>query len=135
MIKFDWQLGASHVDLISRSVMFFSFLQSSCWNKDDNLSNSRQHSATWLLTWKAKSLYHVGTFLPTRFFLSLPKFKIIKIKLEKNTYTQANTYLLHISRNFKYIFKYILLYSLSLANCKQLRKCNRLYRSSLSAMF
>ena len=35
VIKFDWKLGASHVDLISRSVMFFSFLQSSCWDKDE----------------------------------------------------------------------------------------------------
>ena len=62
---------------------------------------------TWLPTWKAKSLYHVGTFLPTWFFLPLQKFKTIKIKWEKNLYTQANTCLLHISRNFKDIFKYI----------------------------
>ena len=74
---------------------------------------------TWLPTWKAKSLYHVSTFLPTWFFLPLQKFKTIKIKLEKKTYTQA---------------KYML-FSLSLGNCKQLRKCNHLYRSSLSAMF
>ena len=66
-----------------------------------------QQMPTWLPTWKAKSLYHVGTFLPTWFFLPLQKFKTIKTKLEKNTYTQANTCLLHISRNFKDIFKYI----------------------------
>ena len=52
-------------------------------------------------TLKANSLYHVGTFLP------LQKFKTFKIKLEKNTYTQANTCLLHILRNFKDIFQYI----------------------------
>ena len=66
-----------------------------------------QQMLMWLPMWKAKSLYHVGTFLPMWFFLPLQKFKTIKIKLEKNTYTQANTCLLHISRNFKDIFKYI----------------------------
>ena len=88
---------------------------------------------TWLPTWKAKSLYHVSTFLPT-WFLPLQKFKTIKIKREKNLYTQANTCLLHISRNFKDIFKYIW-FTLSLANCKHMTKRNRLYRSSLSAIF
>ena len=38
---------------------------------------------TWLPTWKAKSLYHVGTFLPTWFFLPLQKFKAIKISIPK----------------------------------------------------
>ena len=66
----------------------------------------------------------------------LQKFKTIKIKPEKNPYTQANTCLLHVSRNFKDIFKFMyILYSLFLVNCKQLRKCNCLYRSLLSAMF
>ena len=64
---------------------------------------------TWLPTWKAKSLYHVSTFLPTWFFVPLEKekFKTIEIKLEKNPYTQANTCLLHTSRNFKDILIYI----------------------------
>ena len=62
---------------------------------------------TWLLAWKAKSLYHISTFLPTWLFLPLQKFKTIKIELEKSTYTQTNTCLLHISMNFKDIFKYI----------------------------
>ena len=62
---------------------------------------------TWLPTWKAKLLYHVSTFLSTWFFLPLQKFTTIKIKLEKNLYTQANMCLLHISRNFKDIFKYV----------------------------
>ena len=57
--------------------------------------------------WKAKSLYHVSTFLLTRFFLPFQKLKTIKIKLEKNPYTKANMCLLHISRNFKDIFKYM----------------------------
>ena len=61
----------------------------------------------WLLTWKTKSLFHIDTFLSTLLFLPLQKFKTIKIKQEKNPYTQANMCLLHISRNFKDIFKYI----------------------------
>ena len=87
---------------------------------------------TWLTTRKAKLLYHVSTFLPSWLFLSLEKFKTIKIKPEQNPYTNGNACLLHISRNFKDIFKYIYIcFALSLANCKQLRKCNRLYRPSL----
>ena len=91
----------------------------------------------WMPTWKAKSLHHVGTFFCWRDFnRPLQKFRTIKIKPEKNPYTQANTCLLHVSRNFKDIFKFMyILYSLFLVNCKQLRKCNRLYRSLLSAMF
>ena len=50
-------------------------------------------------------------FLPTWFFLPFQKFKNIKIKLEKNPYTQASTCLLHISRNFKDIFKCIFIFS------------------------
>ena len=46
-----------------------------------------QQMLTWLPVWKEKSLYHIGTFLPTWFFLPLQKFKTIKIKLEKNPYT------------------------------------------------
>ena len=74
---------------------------------------------TWLPTWKAKSLYHVGTFLPKCFFLPFQKFKTINIKPEKNPYTQANTCLIQVSRNFKDIFKFLyILYSLFLVNCK-----------------
>ena len=66
----------------------------------------------WLLMWKAKSLYHVSTFLPMRFFLPLQKFKTIKIKLEKSPYTQANTYLLHFSRKiFSIIYALLLIFS------------------------
>ena len=62
---------------------------------------------TWLPTWKAKSLYHVGTFLPTWFFLPLQKFKTTKIKAEKNPQTQTIGCLLQIVRDFKDIFKHI----------------------------
>ena len=34
---------------------------------------SIQQMPMWLPMWKAKSLYHVGTFLPTRFFVPLEK--------------------------------------------------------------
>ena len=66
-----------------------------------------QQKLTWLPTWKAKSFYRVGNFVLTWFFLPLRKFRIIKIKLKKNSYTQTNACLLHISGNFKDIFKYI----------------------------
>ena len=74
-----------------------------------SLSNSCWHlpNADVIAEVKAKSLYHIGTFLSMWFFLPLQKFRTIKIKLEKNTYTQANMCLQHISRNFKDIFKYI----------------------------
>ena len=36
---------------------------------------------TWLPTWKAKSLYHVGNFLPTWVFVPLQKSKTIKIPI------------------------------------------------------
>ena len=58
-------------------------------------------------TWKAKSFYRVSIFLPTWFFLPLRKFRTIKIKLETNFYAQTNACLLHVTRNFKDIFKYI----------------------------
>ena len=80
---------------------------------------------TWLPTWKAKSLYHVGTFLPTWFFLPLGKFKTIKIPKPKQI--RAHYIFQGILKIFSNVY--------ALANCKQLKKCNRLYRSSLSAFF
>ena len=76
-----------------------------------------QQMWTWLLLWKAKSLYNVG-FVSVLFFLPLQKFKTIKIKREKNPYTQTNKCILHISRNFK-----------------DMRKCSHRYRSLLFDMF
>ena len=75
-------------------------------------------------------------FCQRDFFLPLQKFKTIKIKPEKNLYAQANTCLIHVSMNCKDIFKFMyILYSSFLVNCKQLRKCNRPYRSLQSATF
>ena len=98
-----------------------------------SLSNSCWHSTNADVIADVKSKIIVQHFSAMWFFLLLQKFKTIKIKSEKNPYTQANKYLLHISKNFKDIFIYIL-FSLSLANSKQLRKCNHFYRLSLSAM-
>ena len=92
---------------------------------------------TWLPTWKAKSLYHVGTFLTTWFFLPLQKFKTIKIKLEKNPLPkQIRTYNISQGIILQGILRYFQIYMLSsLANCKQLSKWNRLYQSLLPAIF
>ena len=94
------------------------------------------HDSIWqMLTWlpmrKVKWLNHIGTFLPTWFFLPLQKLKTIITKPAKNPHTQANMCLLHISR----YFHMYLLYSLSLANYKQMRNCNRLHWSLLFACF
>ena len=61
---------------------------------------------TWLPTWNAKSLYHVGTLLPTWLFLPLQKFKTIKRNPEKIPYTQTiNGY--YIFQGFSNIFSSI----------------------------
>ena len=93
--------------LLSSFWIFIPTLYLSCMhikksvNISFSFSNSRRYSANAnvIAAVKAKSLDHVGTFLPTWFFL--------KIKQEENTYTQTNTCLLHVSRNFKDVFKYI----------------------------
>ena len=76
-----------------------------------SLSNSRRQSANVDVIADVKSKIIV---LRRHFFADLifsatsQKFKTIKIKPEKiPLYTQTNTCLLHISRNFKDIFKYI----------------------------
>ena len=103
-----------------------------------SLSNSRQHSANVdvIADMKSKITKSRWYFFADMILCATwkGKFETIKIKLEKNPYTQTNMCLLHIARNFKNIFKYKL-YSLSLANCKQLRMCNHLYRSQLSDRF
>ena len=74
-----------------------------------SLSNSCRHLANVNVIAKVKSRITVSHqhFFADVIFLPLEKFKTIKIKSEKNFYTQTNTYLLHISRNFKDIFKHI----------------------------
>ena len=73
----------------------------------DSLFNSRQQSANadMISDMKSEIIVSRQYFFVDVLFLLLEKFKTIKIKPEKNTYTQANTCLLHISRNFKDIFK------------------------------
>ena len=74
-----------------------------------SLSNSRRPlaNADVIADVKNKIIVSRQHFLPTGFFLPLQKFETIKTKLEKNSYTQTNACLLHISRNFKDIFKYM----------------------------
>ena len=97
---------------------------------------SIQQMLTWLLTSKKKITTSCWYFFADMILCATwkGKFETIKIKLEQNPNTQKNMCLLHISKNFKNIFKYKL-YSLSLANCKQLRMCNHLYRPQLSDRF
>ena len=65
-------------------------------NLDNSLSNSRRHSA------------NADVIADVTFSATSQKFKTIKIKPEKiPLYTQTNTCLLHFSRNFKDIFKYV----------------------------
>ena len=94
---------------------------------------SIQQMPTWLPTWKAKSLYHFGTFLLTLLchFKSskLSKQNCRKIPIPK----QIHTY--YIFQGILKIFSNTYALPLSLANCKQLRKCNCLYQSLLLAMF
>ena len=90
---------------------------SSDWH---SLSNSCRHWANVAMIADVKSQIIVSRrhFFAYMIFLPLQKFKTIKIKLEKNPYTQTNTWFLNISRNFK-----------------DMRKCNCLYQSLLFAMF
>ena len=110
-----------------------NFLLSPC-----SLSNSRWHSANADVIADVKSKIIVSRW---HFFADVIFFATSKVQSYQNLYTQTNTCSLHISRNFKDIFivfilkTIYMLRSLSLENCKQLRKWNRLYRSSLSAMF
>ena len=107
--------------------------------KENSLSTSRRHwaNADVIADVKKKSLYD-NIFLPTRFFLPLQKFKTVKIKLEQIPIPkQIRAYYIFrgILKTFSNICALYVLCSLSLANCKQLRKCNCLSRSSLFATF
>ena len=76
---------------------------------------------TRLQIWKAKSLYHVGTFLLTWIFLPFQKFKTITTKPQK--FPIPKQYLLTTYfKDFQRYFQIYLPYSLSLANCRLLRK-------------
>ena len=76
-----------------------------------SLSNSHRHSANADMIADVKSKIIVSRrhfFADMIFSATSQKFKTIKIKPEKiPLYTQTNACLLHISRNFKDIFKYI----------------------------
>ena len=72
-----------------------------------SLSNSRSTNADMIADLKSKIIVFHRHFFADVIFLPLQKFRTIKIKPEKNPYTQTNTCFLLISRNFKGIFKYI----------------------------
>ena len=74
-----------------------------------SLSNSRWHwaNADVIADLKNKIIVSRRHFFADVIVLPLQKFKTIKIKPEKNLYTQTNMCLLDVSRNFKGIFKYI----------------------------
>ena len=96
---------------------------------------SIQQMPTWLLRWQAKSLYHIGTFLPTWLFYHFKSLKLSKKNWRKSPIPKH----IHTYYIFQGILKIFLktvykLYSLSLANCKQLRKCNHVYWLLLFAM-
>ena len=81
---------------------------------------------TWLPTWKAKSLYHVGTFLPTWFFSATSKVQNYQNKTGEKSLYPSKYVLTTCFKEFQRYFQIYLFYYLHLANCKQLRKCNRL---------
>ena len=63
---------------------------------------------TWLPTWKAKSLYHISTFLRTWFFLPLQKFKTIKIPIPKQI--RAHCIFQGISKTFLNIYALLFIF-------------------------
>ena len=93
---------------------------------------------TWLPTWNAKSLHHVSTFCQSHFSCNFKSSKLSKHNQRKiPILKQIHAY--HIFQEilmiFSYIYENIMLYSLSLANYKQMRKCNDLYWSPLFVCF
>ena len=74
---------------------------------DFSYSNSRRHSANAdvIADVKSKIILSRRQFFAEVIFSATSKVRTIKIKLEKNSYTQMRAY--NISRNFKVIFKYI----------------------------
>ena len=69
------------------------------------------------------------TWLPTWFFSATSK-----VQNGRKTPLPKQIVLTTYLKEFQRYFQIYLLYSLSFANCKQLRKCNCLYRLLLSAM-
>ena len=100
-----------------------------------SLSNSRRHSANAdvIADVKSKIIVSRQHFFADVIFSATSKVQNYQNKTgEKSLYPSKymlTTYFKKFQR-FKYIS-----FILSLANCKQLRMCNRLYRSRLSAMF
>ena len=82
---------------------------------------------------KSKIIVSCRHFFAEMIFSATSKVQNYQNKSRENS-LYPNKWSLHISRIFKH-FQIYLLYPLSLANCKQLRKHNCLYWLSLSPMF
>ena len=101
-----WKLHATTLkSLVIIGILIVKRKNASSKTRIFSLSNSRRHLAN--ADMKSKIILSRRQFFADVIFLPLRKFRTIKIKLEKNSYTQTNVCLLHISRNFKDIFKYI----------------------------
>ena len=126
-LRFRYSYNSAIRPNVKHKEIFFSVVYS--------LSNSRRHSANAdvIADVKSKIIESRRHFFADVIFFTTWKVQNYQNKTGKNPNIQTNTYLLHISSNFKDIFKYICAFTS--ANCKQLRKWNRLYRSSLFAVF
>ena len=101
-----WKLHATTLkSLVIIGILIVKRKNASSKTRIFSLSNSRRHLAN--VDMKSKIILSRRQFFADVIFLPLRKFRTIKKKLEKNSYTQTNVCLLHISRNFKDIFKYI----------------------------
>ena len=124
--------------LITRKLIYNNFIKTKLSQSVPSVFLTHvgiQQMPPWLPTWKAKSLYHVDTFLPKWFFSATSKVQNYQNKTPEKSLSPSKYVLTTYLKEFQRYSWICLLYSLSLANCKQLRKCNRLYRLLLSATF
>ena len=102
------------------------------------LSNSRRHSANAdvIADVKSKIIVSRRHFFDEVIFSATSKVQNYQNKTGEKS-LNPNKYVLttYFKEFFQRYFQIYMIYSLSLANCKHVRTRNRLYRSSLSAMF
>ena len=98
---------------------------------DFSYSNSRRHSANAdvIADVKSKIILSRQQFFADVIFSATSKVQNYQNKTGEKFKQMCAYYI------FQVILKIYMLYSLSSANCKQLRKCNHLYRSLLFVMF
>ena len=102
-----------------------------------SLSNSRRHSANAevIADVKSKIIVSCWHFFADVIFSATSKIQNYQNKTGEKSLYPSKYVLTTYFKEFYGYFQIYILYSLSLANCKQVKKCNRLYQSSLSAMF